>query len=162
MKSARSQRTDAHDPSRICGRPASPLRSPSFATISALLGPREMSDLSPQSGPKRTLTRLLSPIAILWVHAVARHARRSGSAFGRSAGKDPINGSERVLINRPAISAFMQTDIESTSPNDESDPKGDEGISIGRQRAWSQPTADAGLKVEIDVAEIALEGSHLW
>jgi len=56
----------------------------------------------------------------------------------------------------------MQTDIESTSPNDESDPKGDEGISIGRQRAWSQPTAYAGLIAEIDVAEIALEGSHLW
>src|SRR5262249_10660916 len=30
----------------------------------ALLGPREMSDLSPQSGPKRTLVRSLSPIAI--------------------------------------------------------------------------------------------------
>jgi|RhiMetdeSRZDD1v2_1073273.scaffolds.fasta_scaffold632308_2 hypothetical protein len=30
----------------------------------ALLGPREISDLSPQSGAKRTLTRLLSPIAI--------------------------------------------------------------------------------------------------
>src|SRR5262249_47749612 len=30
-----------------------------------LLGPREMSDLSPQSGPKRTLIGSLSPIAIL-------------------------------------------------------------------------------------------------
>src|SRR5262245_37567290 len=28
-----------------------------FATKSALLGPREMSDLSPQSGPQRTLSR---------------------------------------------------------------------------------------------------------
>jgi hypothetical protein len=36
--------------------------------VAALLGPREMSDLSPQSGPKRTLS---SPIAILWVHALA-------------------------------------------------------------------------------------------
>jgi hypothetical protein len=36
-----------------------------FATVSALLGPREMSDLSPQSGPKRTLTRSLSPIAMM-------------------------------------------------------------------------------------------------
>src|SRR5262249_33334822 len=31
----------------------------------ALLGPREMSDLSPQSGPNRTFIRSLSPIAIL-------------------------------------------------------------------------------------------------
>jgi hypothetical protein len=31
----------------------------------ALLGPREMSDLSPQSGKMRTLIRSLSPIAIL-------------------------------------------------------------------------------------------------
>src|SRR5215469_10752016 len=31
----------------------------------ALLGPREMSDLSPQSGPKRTLIRSLLPIAML-------------------------------------------------------------------------------------------------
>ena len=30
----------------------------------ALLGPREMSDVSPQSGPKRTLIKSLSPIAI--------------------------------------------------------------------------------------------------
>src|SRR5262249_981654 len=33
----------------------------------ALLGPREMSDLSPHSGPTRTLNRLLSPIAIVAV-----------------------------------------------------------------------------------------------
>ena len=33
-------------------------------SVVALLGPREMSDLSPQSGPKRTLIRSLSPIAI--------------------------------------------------------------------------------------------------
>jgi hypothetical protein len=31
----------------------------------ALLGPRERSDSSPQSGPKRALIRSLSPIAIL-------------------------------------------------------------------------------------------------
>ena len=31
----------------------------------ALLGPPETSDLSPQSGPKRTLIRSLLPIAIL-------------------------------------------------------------------------------------------------
>jgi hypothetical protein len=31
----------------------------------ALLGPREMSDLSPQNGPKQTLIRPLSPIVIL-------------------------------------------------------------------------------------------------
>jgi hypothetical protein len=36
----------------------------------ALVGPRVISDLSPQSGPNRTLIRLLSPIAILWVHAL--------------------------------------------------------------------------------------------
>src|SRR5262245_23095944 len=36
-----------------------------FATISALLGPRERSDLCPQSGPKRKLIWSLSPIAIL-------------------------------------------------------------------------------------------------
>src|SRR5262245_31245731 len=35
-----------------------------FAIISALLGPREMSNLSPQSGLKRTLIRSLSPSAI--------------------------------------------------------------------------------------------------
>src|SRR5262245_33903809 len=32
--------------------------------VMALLGPREMSDLSPQSGPKRSLIRSLSPLAI--------------------------------------------------------------------------------------------------
>src|SRR5262245_4748163 len=36
-----------------------------MSRLLALLGPREMSDLSPQSGPKRTLIRSLSPIAIL-------------------------------------------------------------------------------------------------
>ena len=33
--------------------------------VMALLGPREMSDFSPQREPKRTLIRSLSPIAIL-------------------------------------------------------------------------------------------------
>ena len=33
-------------------------------TANALLGPCAMSDLSPQSGPKRTLIKSLSPVAI--------------------------------------------------------------------------------------------------
>src|SRR5260370_30098058 len=45
-----------------------------FATQSALLGPREMSDLSPQSGPKRTLIRSRSP----------RPTRRAPSVENRS------------------------------------------------------------------------------
>src|SRR5262249_42851211 len=43
----------------------------------ALLGPREMSDVSPHSGPKRTLTRSLSPIAILRAHALTSLTRHS-------------------------------------------------------------------------------------
>src|SRR5580704_7934340 len=35
-----------------------------MSRVVALLGLREMSDLSPQSAPKRTLSTLLSPIAI--------------------------------------------------------------------------------------------------
>jgi len=61
----------------------------------ALLGLREMSDLSPQSGQKRTLIRSLSPIAILWVHVLIRLQYGSFSPSG--------------LQRRMARSAFRTT-----------------------------------------------------
>ena len=60
-----------------------------MSQLLALLGPREMSDLSPQRGPRRTLIRSLSPIAIFMsTRALAGTesegtARLSAAARGR-------------------------------------------------------------------------------
>jgi hypothetical protein len=69
-----------------------------LATISALLGPREMSGLSPQSGPKRTLIR--SPITnrdFMRTRPKQTEVFRPGNAFFSGRSQFPARGREARL-----------------------------------------------------------------
>src|SRR5262249_2097837 len=90
----------------------------------AVLGPREMSDLSLQSGPERTLVRALSLMAILGVEALPAAARGAPHWSQRAVAPGALTFEfegvvgNRVDVERPMAGRCKQLRDDRTKPTE--------------------------------------------